>query len=54
MKRVVCVDTGEVYQSITEAANACGKHVSLVSAAIHRGGKSGGKRFQFVADRQGA
>jgi hypothetical protein len=47
-RKVVCLDDGRVFESITEAAAAYEKHVSLVSAAIHRKGKSAGRRFQFV------
>lgn len=47
-KPVVCLETGVVYPSITHAAAAIGKHISLVSAAIHRNGRCGGLSFRFV------
>lgn len=47
-KPVMCLDDGTVYPSITHAAVAIGKHVSLVSAAIYRNGRCGGRRFRFV------
>lgn len=51
-KPVVCLDDGVVYESITHAANAYGKHVSLISAAIHRKGRSGGHAFRFVSEQE--
>lgn len=47
-KRVRCIDDGRVFDSITHAADAIGKHVSLVSASIYRKGRCGGLRFEFV------
>jgi hypothetical protein len=49
-KKVRCIDDGKIYESITAAAAAYGKHVSLVSAAIYRKGRSGGRRFEFLED----
>jgi hypothetical protein len=46
-KRVVCLDTGERFASITEAARSCGASVTTVSDAIHRRGRAYGLRFAF-------
>lgn len=47
-KRVFCVETGATYESITAAAQSCGVHISALSAAIHRNGRSGGCSYRFV------
>ena len=46
-KLVSCVDCDVVYSSVSDAARAHSTHVSNVSAAIHRGGKSKGHKFSF-------
>lgn len=48
-KRVRCVDTGEVFQSVAEAARSCGLNSSTVSAALNgRHPRAGGKRWEFA------
>lgn len=47
-KRVVCLDDGVVYDSISDASRAIGRCVESVSASIRRNGRSGGKSFQFL------
>ena len=49
-KKIVCLDDGVVYGSISDAARSIGKHVSLVSDAAKRNGTCGGKRFVFWMD----
>lgn len=47
-KRVICTDNNMVFDSITAAAESCKRNIASVSAAIHRGGKSGGLAFCFL------
>lgn len=47
-KKVLCLDSGEVFSSISEAARTYNVHVSALSAAIYRNGKASGLRFQFM------
>jgi len=47
-KAVLCVDTGETFSSISAAAEAAHTRVSLVSAAIYRNGRCGGRRYVFA------
>lgn len=49
-KPVICIDTGEVYSSCTDAAKANKTHVSVVSACcIGRIKTANGKHFCFVS-----
>ena len=52
-KRVICEDTGAVYDSISAAARAVGRSVESVSASIRRNGKCGGMTFKFEASIRG-
>lgn len=52
-KRVVCEETGAVYDSISAAARAVGRCVESVSASIRRNGRCGGKTFKFEASSRG-
>jgi hypothetical protein len=48
-RRIECIDTGAVYQSITEAARAAGVAVSCMSEACRGITKtSGGKRYRLI------
>lgn len=47
-KPVVCLDTGEVFDSISQAAMVIGKTPASISGAIRRGGKCAGFRWQFA------
>jgi predicted GIY-YIG superfamily endonuclease len=51
MKKVICLDTGFIYPSITEAANDIGASISSISAAIYRNGRCMKKRFSFAEPR---
>ena len=46
-KKIRCVDDDRVFDSITEASKEYGQHISSISAAIYRKGKSGGLTFEF-------
>lgn len=47
-KRVRCVDTSEIFASVTEASKAVGGGKSSLSKAIKRGGKFFGRRYEFI------
>lgn len=47
-KKVICLDTGDVFPSITHAAEWVGARVSRVSVSIHTGIRCRKKRFAFV------
>lgn len=47
-KPVRCVDDGRVFKSMSEAAFAYGVRMSLVSGALHRGGRCRGRKFEFL------
>lgn len=47
-KRVICMDDGREFDSISDAAAAYGTTTALVSAAIYRKGRCGGRRFRFI------
>jgi len=49
-KKVICIESGTVFDSIGDAARACGKTTSLVSAAIYRNGRCAGLHFRFLED----
>lgn len=49
-KRVVCVETGLVYPTLTSAANAVGVKRSAISQAIRRKGTSGGYHWLHEDD----
>lgn len=44
---VVCLDTGEEFASVSDAARRVGSSPGLMSAAIRRGGKTRGKRYDY-------
>lgn len=46
-KRVRCLDTGEEFESASEAARSMGLEYHSVSSAIRKGGRSGGKRWEY-------
>jgi group I intron endonuclease len=47
-KKVMCVDDGLTHKSLSAAARFYGLRPSLITDAIRRGGKSGGKAFMMV------
>lgn len=47
-KSVRCVETGDVYTSITRAAQAVGVTRCVVSEALHKGYRAGGYHWEFV------
>lgn len=47
-KKVVCVETGEVFSSAREASLHLGKGKGAVTGAIHSGTKCGGYHFQYL------
>lgn len=48
-KKVMCIDTGVVYDSVKEAARELGLHNSKISNVCHgKRNKTGGLRFKFV------
>ena len=47
-KKVICLDSGKIYGSISDAARAHDVHVSALSAGIYRNGRTAGLRFQFM------
>lgn len=47
-KSVRCVETGDVYTSITRAAQAIGVTRCVVSEALHKGYRAGGYHWEFV------
>lgn len=50
-KPVLNADTGDIYTSLTEAADAIGlSGAGLISDAIKRNGKAGGFRWKFLVD----
>ena len=50
-KPVLNADTGDIYTSLTEAADAVGlSGAGLISEAIKRNGKAGGFRWKFLVD----
>lgn len=50
-KPVVNLDSGDIFASLTEAAEWAGvSGAGLISEAIQRGGKSGGYRWKFLSD----
>ena len=50
-KPVLNVDTGDIYTSLTEAADAIGlSGAGLISDAIKRNGRAGGFRWKFLVD----
>ena len=50
-KPVLNADTGDIYTSLTEAADAVGlSGAGLISDAIKRNGKAGGFRWKFLVD----
>lgn len=47
-KSVRCVETGDVYTSITRAAQVIGVTRCVVSEALHKGYRAGGYHWEFV------
>lgn len=47
-KKVICVESGEKFESISAAARRYGAHVASVSDAIHRNGRASGMTFRFA------
>lgn len=47
-KRIVCIDSGVIYKSISDAARAHNVHVSALSAGIYRNGRTAGLKFEFA------
>jgi len=47
-KKVLCLDDGITYESISSASRAIGKNTSLLAAAIQRNGKCGGRSFVYA------
>lgn len=47
-KRVICMDTGEVFESIALASLTFSKNPCHVGATIKRGGRANGKRWAFL------
>lgn len=47
-KPVRCINDGTTYKSMSEAALAYGVRMSLISAAMYRGGKCRGRSFEFL------
>eukprot|EP00808_Paulinella_micropora_P002738 g65543.t1 len=43
-RRVICVETGEIFESMTEAANHVGRSYSSIKQAIHHPCKCAGER----------
>ena len=51
-KAVICLTDGQRFDSISCAARAYSIRVALISAAIHRKGKTFGMEFRFLGDDQ--
>jgi hypothetical protein len=47
-KKVICLDTGQEFSSLTEASTFAGVTVTSVTASIIRSGRAGGYRFVFA------
>lgn len=47
-KKVMCIETGIVYDTAVEASCAIGKSKSAVRVAIHKNGTSGGYTWKYV------
>ena len=47
-KRVVCVETGDVYRSARNASIKMGLNPDAVKTAIHRNGKCNGYHWKFL------
>ena len=45
-KKVICIDNGKIYNSISDAALECKTHRSEIRKAIRRKGKAGGLRWK--------
>lgn len=45
-KKVICIDNGKIYNSISDAALECKTHRSEIRKAIRRKGKAGGLRWE--------
>lgn len=50
LHRIECVETGQIFDSMTEAAASIGRAVSALSGAISRGGKCAGYHWRKVID----
>ena len=48
IKKVVCVETGEIYNSAMEAGLAIGMRKTSISTAIYKGHKCKGKTYKYL------
>ena len=48
MKKVECIETGEIYSSVVEACLVIGKTKEAIRHAIKRGGTAGGYMWKYV------
>jgi len=48
VRRVKCVDTGEIFESIKSASKTIGRHPSTLSDGIKKGFKCAGMRWEYV------
>lgn len=46
-KMVICIETGEIYESVSKAAEAVGKKCNTMCTAIKKKTKTGGLRFEY-------
>lgn len=52
-KKVICLDTGEIFESVGEAARYAGRRMSTMSRHLHgERATCGGKRYQFYDEYQ--
>jgi hypothetical protein len=51
-RKIRCVETGEVFNNLAEAAAAVSRQVSAVSMAIKRGGTCGGYHFEKITEKE--
>lgn len=51
-KKVRCVDTGETFQSLSEAARSIGARASMITDAMQRSGRCHGLRFCWAEDQR--
>lgn len=48
VKKVICVETGEIYNSAAEAGLAIGMRVTSIPTAIYKGHKCKGKTYAYI------
>ena len=49
-KKVICIDSGEIYNSVAECSRKTGLGVSALHASMRRMYKCGGKKFMFLSE----